>query len=170
MPSTIGGQLVYLKIQPTHRWVNAVDERSDLAFGNAVFVFTALILTALAYARAKFCILIPPEYSFFGFLVYQQHISSVMKRFSILFAVIFAGTLAIAGPITNPSSVASSVTEKESAILHEAADRTGVSYQELEDCYNRGEAAILPAANGAHEVRLLDADGNPVISVVISEL
>lgn len=93
-----------------------------------------------------------------------------MKRFSILFAVIFAGTLAIAGPITNPSSVASSVTEKESAILHEAADRTGVSYQELEDCYNRGEAAILPAANGAHEVRLLDADGNPVISVVISEL
>ena len=98
-----------------------------------------------------------------------------MKRSRIFFALIFAGTLSIAAPVaaTTPNTQQIAVLSAEGTdadILKAASNKTGISVHYLEDAYNRGEVQILPAFNGGHEVRMLDADGNPVISVVISEL
>jgi hypothetical protein len=107
--------------------------------------------------------------------VYQQLIFSVMKRSRIFFALIFAGTLSIASAAAATNLNTQQITMQfeegsDQDILRAASFEIGISLQELEYKYDCGEVQILPALNGDHEVRLLDADGNPVISVVISEL
>ena len=98
-----------------------------------------------------------------------------MKRSRIFIALIFAGIMSIGGQVSavapsTQQNVAQLAPENDKQVMQKASEELGINYQELEEMYDRGEVEILPSIVGGYELRVVDADGNPVISVVVSEL
>jgi hypothetical protein len=92
-----------------------------------------------------------------------------MKRTGLLLALLLTCGMAFptfASPQHSPISISQSTTEPnatEKQILKLAGNEAGISYLQMLDLFRHGQVTITEIAGGGYQVRIAQADGNPII-------